>query len=232
MKGQHSARMQKTKASATEQYRDVLAQNRLFKGLTEEQADRAMQLLKAEFREYRKGEFLHHAGRPMERFGLVLYGAVRVCTDDIEGNRMIMADVPPGVSFGESLSFLEIPEPMIYAYAADDTGVLWLSAKECFQEQSETDLELRNRFTALLADRALAMNDRIQILSKLTLREKLTAFFTIAARNAGNKTFSISMNRDDMAAYIGTNRSALSRALAEMKREGILDYYRNSFQLH
>ena len=232
MKGQHAARMQKTKISTTEQYRDVLAQNRLFKGLTEEQADRAMQLLKAEFREYRKGEFLHHAGRPMERFGLVLYGAVRVCTDDIEGNRMIMADVPPGVSFGESLSFLEIPEPMIYAYAADDTGVLWLSAKECFQEQSETDLELRNRFTALLADRALAMNDRIQILSKLTLREKLTAFFTIAARNAGNKTFSISMNRDDMAAYIGTNRSALSRALAEMKREGILDYYRNSFQLH
>ena len=168
----------------------------------------------------------------MEKFGLVLYGAVRVCTDDIEGNRMIMADVPPGVSFGESLSFLEIPEPMIYAYAADDTGVLWLSAKECFQEHSESDLELRNRFTALLADRALAMNDRIQILSKLSLREKLTAFFTIAARNAGNKTFSISMNRDDMAAYIGTNRSALSRALAEMKREGILDYYRNSFQLH
>ena len=64
------------------------------------------------------------------------------------------------------------------------------------------------------------------------IAEKLTAFFTIAARNAGNKIFSISMNRDDMAAYIGTNRSALSRALAEMKREGILDYYRNSFQLH
>lgn len=228
----HSARTQKPKETAEKQYRAVLAQNRLFSGLTEEQTDRALQLLKAEFREYRKGEFLHHAGRPMEKFGLVLYGAVRVCTDDIEGNRMIMADVPPGVSFGESLSFLEIPEPMIYAYAADDTGVLWLSTKECFQEQSESDLELRNRFTALLADRALAMNDRIQILSKLSLREKLTAFFTIAARNAGNKTFSISMNRDDMAAYIGTNRSALSRALAEMKREGILDYYRNSFQLH
>ena len=52
MKGQHSARMQKTKTSAREQYRDVLAQNRLFKGLSIEQADRALQLLKAEFREY------------------------------------------------------------------------------------------------------------------------------------------------------------------------------------
>lgn len=232
MKERLSVRKQKPKEPAAEQYRTVLAKNRLFRGLTEEQADRALRLLKAEFREYRRGEFLHHAGQPMERFGLVLYGAVRVCTDDIEGSRMIMADVPPGVSFGESLSFLQIPDPMIYAYAAEDTGVLWLSAKECFAEPDDTGLELRNRFTALLAERALAMNDRIQILSKLTLREKLTAFFTIAARNAGNKTFSISMNRDDMAAYIGTNRSALSRMLAEMKREGILDYYRNSFQLH
>ena len=77
------------------------------------------------------------------------------------------------------------------------------------------------------------MPDRqLQILSKLTLRKKLIAFFTNASRNAGSRTFSVSMNRDDMADYMGTNRSALSRELAEMKREGILDYYRNSFQLH
>ena len=231
MNRQSTAHLQKRKEPAAERYRAVLAENRLFKGLTEEQTDRALQILKAEFREYRKGEFLHHAGQPMSRFSLVLYGAVRVCTDDIEGNRMIMADVPPGVTFGESLCFLKIPEPMVYACAAEDTGVLWLSPEACFSDRADAELELQRRFTALLAERALAMNDRIQILSKLTLRKKLVAFFTNASRKAGSRTFSVSMNRDDMADYIGTNRSALSRELAEMKREGILDYYRNSFQL-
>ena len=217
--------------SVSKEYRTVLAENRLFKGMTEEQTECAQQILKAEFREYRKGEFLHHAGQPMNRFGLVLCGAVRVCTDDIEGNRMIMADVSPGVTFGESLCFLEIPEPAVYAYAADATVVVWLSPEACFSDNTDPKLELQKRFTALLAERALAMNDRIQILSKLTLRKKLIAFFTNASRNAGSKTFSVSMNREDMAAYMGTNRSALSRELAEMKLEGILDYYRNSFQL-
>ena len=231
MNRQSLTRIQKRKEPAAERYRAVLAENRLFKGLTEEQTDRALRILKAEFREYRKGEFLHHAGQPMSRFSLVLYGAVRVCTDDIEGNRMIMADVPPGVTFGESLCFLKIPEPMVYACAAEDTGVLWLSPEACFSDRADAELELQKRFTALLAERALAMNDRIQILSKLTLRKKLIAFFTNASRKAGSRTFSVSMNRDDMADYVGTNRSALSRELAEMKREGILDYYRNSFQL-
>ena len=215
-----------------EQHQTVLNKSRLFNGMDSGQTDRALQTLKAEFREYRKGEFLHHAGQPMSRFCLVLYGAVRVCTDDIEGSRMIMADVPPGVTFGESLCFLRIPEPMVYACAAEDTGVLWLSPEACFSDSVDAELELHRRFTALLAERALAMNDRIQILSKLTLRKKLIAFFTNASRNAGSRTFSVSMNRDDMAVYMGTNRSALSRELAEMKREGILDYYRNSFQLH
>ena len=231
MNRQSLTRIQKRKEPAAERYRAVLAENRLFKGLTEKQTNRALQILKAEFREYRKGEFLHHAGQPMSRFSLVLYGAVRVCTDDIEGNRMIMADVPPGVTFGESLCFLKIPEPMVYACAAEDTGVLWLSPEACFSDRADAELELQKRFTALLAERALAMNDRIQILSKLTLRKKLIAFFTNASRKAGSRTFSVSMNRDDMADYVGTNRSALSRELAEMKREGILDYYRNSFQL-
>lgn len=232
MNRQGSASKPRPDEPAAGQYREVIAENRLFKELTAEQTDRALRILKAEFREYRKGEFLHHAGQPMNRFALVLSGAVRVCTDDIEGSRMIMADVSPGVSFGESLCFLRVPEPGIYAYAADDTAVLWLSPEACFSDGATAELELQKRFTALLAERALAMNDRIQILSKLTLREKLIAFFTNASRNAGSRTFSISMNRDDMAVYMGTNRSALSRELAKMKREGILDYYRNSFQLY
>ena len=231
MKGLDPAQMRKLKDPAMEPFRAVLGKNRLFRGMTEARMDRALQILRAEYREYRKGEFLHHAGQPMNRFGLVLCGAVRVCTDDIEGSRMIMAEVSPGVTFGESLSFLRIPEPGIYVTAAEDTGVLWLSAEECFSEQADAELELPKRFTALLAERALAMNDRIQILSKLTLRQKLIAFFTSASRSAGSRTFSVSMNREDMAVYMGTNRSALSRELAQMKREGILDYYRNSFQL-
>jgi CRP-like cAMP-binding protein len=49
--------------------------------------------------------------------------------------------------------------------------------------------------------------------------------------NAKSRTFTVPFNRDDMAAFIGTNRSALSRELSRMKDEGLLDYYKNTFRL-
>ena len=39
------------------------------------------------------------------------------------------------------------------------------------------------------------------------------------------------MNRDDTAAYIGANRSALSRELARMKAEGLIDYWKNEVRI-
>ena len=231
MNRQSLTRIQKRKEPAAERYRAVLAENRLFKGLTEEQTDRALQILKAEFREYRKGEFLHHAGQPMSRFSLVLYGAVRVCTDDIEGNRMIMAEVAPGNSFAESLCFLRTKESPVYIFAAEDSDLLWLSTEDLFAASDAFHMEIQQRFTATLAAKALTMNNRIQVLSRLSLRGKLTAYFTELAAAQGSDVIRLPMNREDTAAYIGANRSALSRELAQMKAEGLIDYRKNEIRI-
>ncbi len=43
--------------------------------------------------------------------------------------------------------------------------------------------------------------------------------------------FNLPFDRSDMAVYLGVNRSALSRELSLMKKEGIIDFYKNSFSL-
>ncbi|MDO5445008.1 MAG: Crp/Fnr family transcriptional regulator [Eubacteriales bacterium] len=93
------------------------------------------------------------------------------------------------------------------------------------------DVLLSGRFTAVLAARTLAMNRRIQILSKLTIREKLLTFLSQECAVSGKNTVEITMNREDMAAYLGTNVSALSRELGNMKREGLIDFRKNRFQV-
>ena len=79
------------------------------------------------------------------------------------------------------------------------------------------------RFVTMLAGRTLAMNDRIQILSRPTLRGRYV-------RRAG-KCFAIPFDRADMAAYLGTDRSALSRELGRMQREGLLRFRKNRFEI-
>ena len=91
--------------------------------------------------------------------------------------------------------------------------------------------ELQGRFTAALAAKALTMNNRIQVLSRLSLRGKLTAYFTELAAAQGSSVIRLPMNREDTAAYIGANRSALSRELAKMKEEGLIDYHKNQIRI-
>ena len=225
----------------------ILSRHPLFAGLDREETLRALSLLRAERAGYERGAVLRPAGLPVNRFGIVLRGAVRVCSDDIEGNRMIMAEVEPGSSFGESLCFLETEESPVYMFASEELEMVWLETGELFAPGADAfRTELQRRFTAALAEKNLSMNNRIQVLSRLRLRDKLTAYFTeLAAVHdgarplvtremaavQGSSVIRLPMNRDDTAAYIGANRSALSRELARMKREGLIDYRRNEVRI-
>ena len=211
---------------------EALGTNPLFGGLDTADAARMMTAMKAKRIACEKGTTLHAAGTPMDRFGIVLSGAVQVCVDDIEGNRMIMAEVAPGTSFGESLCFLRIGESPVYIYASEDSEVLWLSTDALAAECGDPFCaELLRRFATALAEKNLSMNNRIQVLSKLTLRSKLTAYFSQLAADQGSDSVRLPMNREDTAAYIGVNRSALSRELARMKAEGLIGYRKNEIRL-
>ena len=83
----------------------------------------------------------------------------------------------------------------------------------------------------MLAARTLAMNSRIQILAKTNLRDKLAAFFTEYAREYGGGSFTVPFDRAGMAAYLGADRSALSRELSRLRREGKIEYHKNTFRL-
>ena len=226
--------MKKTQASAGLNARDMvpLKANPLFAGLEGNLLCRQLEVMKAEKAQCGRSETLQAAGEPIRRFGIVLSGAVRVCVDDIEGNRMIMAEVAPGVSFGESLCFLKTKESPVYILAAEDSEVLWLSTDALFSDPADAFLaELQRRFTAALAAKALTMNNRIQVLSRLSLRGKLTAYFTELAAAQGSDVIRLPMNREDTAAYIGVNRSALSRELARMKADGLIEYRKNEVRI-
>lgn len=204
----------------------------LFSGLREGELSDALHFFDAREKKYARGELLKSAVDPLSAFGLVLSGAVTVAMEDIDGREMLLSHVAPGSTFGESLCYLRETAPITIA-ALSDARVLWLRADR-LRERAETPLEqtLQARFTAMLARRTLKMNDRIQILSRGSIRQKLNAFFTECARDAGSPAFAVPFDRAGMAAYLGVDRSALSRELSRMRDEGLLTFSKNQFALH
>lgn len=205
----------------------------LFSGLDDATLMSYLELMDAREQHYTKGSTVCSVTSSLPGFGLVLEGHVQVLRDDREGHHTIMANVSAGDSFGESLSYLGRPSP-VYIAAVTDCRIMWLSTARLTNPAALSDpatAALACRFTAMLAARALAMNDRIQLLSQLTIRAKITTLLQNLALRANSADFTLPFNREDMAFYLGINRSALSRELGNMRREGLIDFNGNRVRL-
>ncbi len=137
----------------------------------------------------------------------------------------------PGDTFAESLYFLERESP-VYITAIAESRIVWMKCDRIKNGSSfgtRLDGILTNRFIALLAGRTLSMNDRIQILSKPSIREKLVTFFSQYMVKLGTNSFSVPFDRTSMAEYLGVDRSSLSRELSKMRNEGIIEFRKDKF---
>ncbi|MBO4453235.1 MAG: Crp/Fnr family transcriptional regulator [Clostridia bacterium] len=204
---------------------------RLFSGLEDKSLDEALCLYSAELRVLPKGAVIASEGGSLQKFGLVLSGAVCVSSGDIDGNTVIMNAVQTGGTFGESLCWLKAGEIPVRITATEDSRVLFLSPHGLACNGDNVCSDLFRRFVSMLAERTLKMNDRIQILSRKTLREKLLILFAQYSESGRNRSFILPFDRESLAVYLGVNRTALSRELSAMKRDGLIDYYKNSFKL-
>jgi CRP-like cAMP-binding protein len=83
----------------------------------------------------------------------------------------------------------------------------------------------------LLAFKNLQMHQKLNILSKRNLREKILAYLQINASKTKSKTFEIPLSRNELADYLNADRAALSRELGRMKDEGVIDFSLNSFKI-
>lgn len=204
----------------------------LFQNLREEELEKAKAFFHAKMRKYGKGESLKLPGESLAHFGCVLSGAVEVFIDDPDGNHLVMAYAEKGDTFGESLCYLGQANP-VGIRCVTDSEVLLMDCQSFRGKAPEKAEEQQfvSRFIAMLASRTLMMNRRIQTLSCLTIREKLLTFFAQQETYGAARDFEISMDREHLAAYLGVNRSALSRELSRMKKERLIDYRKNRFRI-
>ena len=212
---------------------DILKKCVLFRGLSPEELDCALVYFHAQEKHCKKGEYLHHASGPLRFFGLLLSGNVQVFMDDFDGNQMLMASVTPGITFGEALCTIE-QEAQVYIQAVEDSDILLMDTaflKTPCTDMTQLSCELSRRFTAMMAERSLALNNRIQILSKGSIREKVITLLSEEHRHQGGDTVVLPSTREAMAVYLGVNQSALSRELSRMQEEGIIRFRGNVFEL-
>lgn len=201
---------------------DVILRSDLFRGMEPDRMAEALGRLRARTADYRRGTTLSRLHEKLPHFGLVLSGMVQVTMSGIDGEEMILASVGPSGMFGESLCWLREDAPVTIR-AVEESRVLWLDPDPLRGTEPMDELlrDLNARFIAVLAHRALRMNDRIQILSRRPLRARVLAYLSRLEQDHSTE-FDLPMSRTDLAIYLGADRCALSRELGSLQKEGLL----------
>ena len=74
----------------------------------------------------------------------------------------------------------------------------------------------------LVADKATALSERVEVLSRRSIRDKLLCYFSLLAARAGGSGFSLPFSLSALADYISADRSAMMRELKKMREEHLL----------
>ena len=118
--------------------------------------------------------------------------------------------------------------------ARENTCVLFLSVPSLLSagtKDGRNAILLRN-LLSIAARKNLGLSMRIFHSSPKKIRDRLFSYFSEQAAIHGSTHFVIPLNRQQLADYLGAERTALSKELGKMKREGLIDYRRNEFWIH
>ena len=85
--------------------------------------------------------------------------------------------------------------------------------------------------TAIIARQSLSLSRRILHVAPKTIHGKTLAYLSDIAERAGKREFDIPLDRQQLADYLGVDRSALSAELSRMQKAGLIETRRSHFVL-
>ncbi|MFT3983034.1 MAG: Crp/Fnr family transcriptional regulator [Lachnospiraceae bacterium] len=196
----------------------------LFYGLTEDEISDCLQCSKSNIVSYEKEEMVFFQKDVPTHLMVLIEGTVVICSDTAAGRRSIVATFDrSGELFGEVFVFLERKEYDHYAQAVTSAKVLWMPKEFLFHTCGEScghHARLISNMLTILAQKAYFLNQKVQILSCATLRQKIVK---VLLRNSqADGRVALSMNREELADFLNTARPSLSRELMNMQEDGLI----------
>ena len=118
--------------------------------------------------------------------------------------------------------------------ASQDCRILFLDLKN-FSIENKKNSEEITKFLSNIFKISLKKNilftEKLEHISKKSIREKIISYLSTEAQKNKTNSFLIKFDRQELADYLFVERSALSRELSSMKKEGLIDYKKNHFTL-
>ncbi len=203
-----------------------------FKGCSIEDLDKMSHCLAMRSMSYKKGDVILQSGRFVLELGIILSGKAEIQSIDVWGNKSVLSIVEPGEIFAEAYACLRGQPLLVDVIADDNCEVLFVNTERLFnpcEAPCGSHKLLISNLLIICAAKNIALSNRMFDISPKTIRGRLDSYFSRQISMQGSNDITIPLDRQQLADYLGVDRSALSKELGKMKSEGLLDYKKNHF---
>ena len=202
----------------------------LFRGLSPAALDAMQAAGYLRRKTFARREIIFHAGSRVHEIGVVLQGTVHIENLDLWGSKSLLSSISAGQVFAETYAFCG-DALMVDAVAAEDCTVLFVHTAALQAAGPWQPVLLQNLLTVSM-HKNLSLSQRIFCTTPKTIRGRLLTYFSAQSARSGSRSFTIPLNRQQLADYLNLDRSALSKELGKMRDEGLLTFEKNHFTLH
>lgn len=156
--------------------------------------------------------------------GIVSEGSINIVQNNYNGEKIIVEKLEKDDIFGTM--FLPIANDDYDIVAASDSKVVIIDfdniLNNSFYHYSYYHKFISN-LLEIIHEKMEEKNERINLLSQKTIRNKLLEYFKIKTENRITKNIYLPYTFTELANYLGIDRSAMYRELKHFQEEGLIE---------
>lgn len=195
----------------------------LFFNITEKDKEKLFKLVEANTFTFKKDNTILSTIKQENIIGIVISGTIQIIRNEYNGNRIIIEELTENSIFGSKISSINNSE---YDLITKEDAKVIIMEYNRILSFNESNYKFYNQFIKnlllIISDKIETKNERIEILTKRSIRNKLLEYFKITSKKNGSKNIYLPFNFTELADYLAVDRSAMSRELKNLKDEGFI----------
>ena len=212
----------------------ILGKCRLFHQMDAGDIDGILRCLQPALSSFKQDELIVRQGESMPGIGIVVIGEAAVYKETAAGQRVLLTLIEPGGMFGEMAAFVPSPVWPATVAAQDDSTVLFVDPQAIGRtcgSNCKWHTQLTQNMLRILSEKGMLLSQRVEYLSIKSMRTKLCTFLLSQANDKNSRYVELSMNRTKLAEFLNVSRPSMSRELARLRDEGVLDYHLSTIKI-
>lgn len=195
----------------------------LFTNINEKKIEQLKKILKTNTTTYSKNVNILSNVNKDDFIAIIDSGSVQLEYIDYDGNRVILEDISTGEIFSSLTTAIRKEE--VRCITKEKTQITYIEYNQITNDdiiKTDSYIIFIKNLIKLLSEQVRSKNNRIELLTKRTTRDKLLEYFEILSLEKVSKTFQIPMTYTELASYLSVDRSAMTRELKYLKEEGFI----------